>query len=179
MTELEVFRQSLDVSRLTLVLSLVVSTASIVFASLEMAFQRSHNIKSVRPFCELTELEEGERVSVVLRNVGLGPLILSELELRGAPLGAPGSSGGEAEPVLEARACGTVIPPLERAIILSFPAARRPELAGREICIKYRDIYDRPHETASTIADRAPSPSAAGPGKLPTPARSTRASPAR
>jgi hypothetical protein len=156
MTELEVFKQSLDVSRLTLMVSLIVSTASIAFASLEMAFQRSHNIRSVRPFCELTAREEGGRVSIVIRNVGLGPLIVTSVSLSG-PQAEEGESSGADDAArdivaFETQPDGLVLPPLERAIVLSFPEAEREALAGRELRVLYRDIYDRKHEKAQALA---------------------------
>jgi hypothetical protein len=147
MTELDVFKQSLDVSRLTLMVSLFVSTASIVFASLEMAFQRSHNKRSVKPLCELSAKVEGERSVIVLRNVGLGPLILSGLSLSGE--GAQESSGLVA--LLELPEEGLVIPSLEKREILSFPEEGREEAEGLVLKIRYRDIYDRKHETGTRL----------------------------
>jgi hypothetical protein len=147
MTELEVFKQSLDVSRLTLMVSLFVSTASIVFASLEMAFQRSHNKRSVKPLCELSAKGEGERAIIVLRNVGLGPLILSSLSLSGEGARAR----AELVALLELPEEGLVIPPLEKREILSFPEEGREDAEGLELKIEYRDIYDRKHEVSSLL----------------------------
>lgn len=48
-----------------------------------MAFQRSHNIKSVRPFCNIHQnifLEKGE-ISIRLMNAGLGPMIIRKVAL--------------------------------------------------------------------------------------------------
>jgi hypothetical protein len=149
MTELEVFKQSLDVSRLTLMVSLVVSIASIAFASLEMAFQRSHNIKSVRPYCEFTAKEVGDRVSIVLRNVGLGPLIVTAVSI------ADSADSGEVShdiTVFEPGPDGLVLPPLEKASILSFPEAECEALSNRYLQVEYCDIYDHRHEKAQALS---------------------------
>jgi hypothetical protein len=131
MTELEVFTKSLNISRWTLVASIIVSTASIAFASLEMAFQRSHDVRSLRPLCEAKSSKKGSRVSIALRNVGLGPLIVTAVSLAIAEEEKPGEP---LEPF--------VIPPLESRIVLMLSAA---EAKGRELRLKvsYRDIYDK------------------------------------
>lgn len=82
MTELEVFQKSLEVSRATLVVSVLLSVASMVFAILGMAFQRSHNKRSLRPLCDLRLEASGQAFRLGLRNAGLGPLILESVSLR-------------------------------------------------------------------------------------------------
>jgi hypothetical protein len=157
MTELEVFKQSLDVSRLTLVVSLIVSTASIAFASLEMAFQRSHNVRSVRPLCELSAKADEGRVAIVLRNVGLGPLILYRLSLghmdekRRQPV--PGEDDASRNAALIGLPEeGLAIPPLERREILSFSEEEEEDFRDLGLWAEYRDIYGRKHETTVKLA---------------------------
>ncbi len=142
MTELEVFAKSLEVSRWTLVVSLVMSTASIVFASLEMAFQRSHNVRSLRPLCEARLVEEEASLAISIRNVGLGPLIVVGLAL---------SSKAGAKPVELREAF--VLPPLESRLILSIPASERDTLREARLRICYRDIYDKKHEKLIPLDD--------------------------
>jgi hypothetical protein len=172
MTELEVFTKSLEVSRVTLIVSLIVSLVSIVFASLEMAFQRSHNKKSMLPLCELSLRAGDDKVAIRLRNVGLGPLIVRCVALATEESAAEGNKAKGKDHSERAQAdagsdCGAsstaipegglVIPPLETAAVLSFPEGEREALGGRELCIEYRDIYDRRFVKTATIASIAAS----------------------
>jgi hypothetical protein len=152
MTELEVFKESLDVSRTTLIVSLFVSTASIVFASLEMAFQRSHNVRSVRPLCELSAKADGQRTTVVLRNVGLGPLILLRATLDGA-------DSPEVDLALPPEE-GFVLPPLESRALLSFLTADKEKMEALGLVIGYKDIYGHRHEAKARIGSIAAKPDA-------------------
>jgi len=146
MTELEVFTKSLEISRLTLIVSLIVSIASIAFASLEMAFQRSHNVRSLRPLCEARSSRKDGRVAIEVRNVGLGPLILSSASL---------SIGGEDRP--SERQEPRVIPPLESRVVFSLSAA---EAKGRglRLRVSYRDIYDKKYERLVLVEPESESP---------------------
>jgi hypothetical protein len=139
MTELEVFKQSLDVSRITLLVSLAVSTVSIVFGSLEMAFQRSHNKHSVRPFCVAYARVEGNRVAINLRNVGLGPLFVTGISYEEGGLTLEGQASFSLDDA-------PVIPPLERWELGPSLAAKVGEEDCRELLVHYKDIYDRKYE---------------------------------
>jgi hypothetical protein len=143
MTELEVFKQSLDVSRATLIVSLVVSLTTIVFASLQMAFQRSHDIKSMRPLCDFDKITEGGRVLLRAQNAGLGPLIVT-----GASIEAPGARGAEDPEPRDAPGlpAGLVIAPLERKVVASLEKAEWASLLESEFVLRYRDVYDRKRE---------------------------------
>jgi len=77
MTELEFFAQTLMVSRITLAVSIFVSIITIVFGSLSMAFQRSHNRKSVKPFCNIHAFKNNGAIDINIYNAGLGPMIIS------------------------------------------------------------------------------------------------------
>lgn len=84
MNELEVFQKSLEISRITLIISIVLSVSSMVFAILGMAFQRSHNKRSVRPLCDI-RLEDLEAVfKLGVYNSGLGPMIVTKVALEAA-----------------------------------------------------------------------------------------------
>jgi hypothetical protein len=151
MTELEVFQKSLEVSRITLIVSIVLSTSSIVFAALEMAFQRSHNKKSVRPLCDV-RIDEGDGLRIGLWNPGLGPMIVKQVLLRAAD----GSTVAEFPPPLPVgvRAArvrsGMVLPPGGSLVLMEcvdgtgkgIPSMKEA-LGGRTVVVEYEDIYER------------------------------------
>ena len=89
---------------------------------------------------------------MVLRNVGLGPLILCRLSL-----GA--EDGREAAfPLVSLPDDGLVIPPLESRELLSFSKEEEASLRELELRAGYRDIYGRKHETIVKLASLAPLP---------------------
>jgi len=47
MTEVEIFKQSLDVSRIVMLITILMAVTSVVFPALTMAFERSHNKRSI------------------------------------------------------------------------------------------------------------------------------------
>jgi hypothetical protein len=154
MTELEVFQKSLDVSRITLVVSIVLSVSSVVFAILGMAFQRSHNKKSVRPLCDL-RIEHGESgLSLAIHNLGLGPMIIGKLVLRAEP-GLPETTIAACLPgrhtglhVASLRQ-GNVLAPGGSLVLLASTSDADPlyrlesAIGGRTLLVEYQDIYDR------------------------------------
>lgn len=154
MTELEVFERSLEVSRLTLFVSIALSLVSIVFTVLSMAFQRSHNKKSVKPLCDL-RIEDGEGLAISLWNLGLGPMIVKWIrvenpdgkgwsELSEALKDGPGS-------LRLALPCGdAIIPPEGSLSLVECPgkgkagqAFVKKALDGRRLVIGFEDIYER------------------------------------
>jgi len=154
MTELEVFQKSLEVSRITLVVSIVLSVSSIVFAALEMAFQRSHNKKSVRPLCAI-RIDDGDGAGIGLWNLGLGPMIVKKVHFR-APDGSCGSTIEEVLPshptdVKVTGIRGDLILPPGGNLILVACADRtgkgfrfmKKALGGQTLVVEYEDIYEK------------------------------------
>jgi hypothetical protein len=79
MTEVEIFKQSLDVSRIVMILTILMTIVSATFSALTLAFQRSHNRKSVKPLCDLVKIVNGNCLSVNIKNAGLGPMIIHDI----------------------------------------------------------------------------------------------------
>jgi len=165
MTELEVFERSLEVSRLTLFVSIALSLVSIVFTILSMAFQRSHNKKSVKPLCDL-RVDDGEALGIGLWNLGLGPMIVKWIKVEN-PDGKGWSDLSVAlkdapESVRLALPCGDAIVPPEGSLVLvectgkgkAGPAFVRKALADRRLSIGYEDIYERRLHTEAVVRFR-------------------------
>jgi len=81
MTEVEIFKESLDVSRIVMLITILMAVTSVVFSALTMAFERSHNKRSIRPFCNLIASIEGNTTFVSIRNAGMGTMILKSISL--------------------------------------------------------------------------------------------------
>ena len=81
MNELEVLKNSLNISIWMLGVTLFLSVSTVTFSALNMAFQRSHNRKSVKPFCNIHKLINGSGLSISIMNAGLGPMIIQKIVL--------------------------------------------------------------------------------------------------
>lgn len=152
MSELEVFRQSLDVSRIVMVFTIVMTLVSIVFSALTLAFQRSHNRRTVKPYCCIKRSGAGGRLRIVIKNAGLGPLFVDELLWR---------KDGEALPpeALERRLADrragnleairhSALSPSEEAALVELSGAEGEADLGAlleavKIEVRYHDIYDK------------------------------------
>lgn len=168
MIEQEFFAQTLLVSRITLIVSILVSVITIVFGSLTMAFQRSHNRKSVKPFCNIHPFISDGVLHVSIYNAGLGPMIISGTGLI--------KDGGrvrrdlvDIESILPAGiTCITdralageyIIPPMAERKVLEFSVAEGDSSSsGRlkgifdeyRLVILFRDLYDRKYERIERI----------------------------
>ncbi len=159
MTELEVFQKSLEVSRTTLVVSVLLSVASMVFAILGMAFQRSHNKRSLRPLCDLRLEASGQVFRLGLRNAGLGPMILGAVSLAPREGSAPERLEDllrGALPLAERRRYrglprpGLVLGPGESLALVELPledaagvGRLTKALEAASIEVDYTDIYGR------------------------------------
>jgi len=165
MTELEVFERSLEVSRLTLYVSIALSLVSIVFTILSMAFQRSHNKKSVKPLCDL-RVEDGEGLAIGLWNLGLGPMIVKWIRVEN-PDGKGWSELSEAlkdgpDSLRLALLCDDAIIPPEGSLPLvecsgkgkAGAAFVKKTLGGKRLSIGYEDIYERRLHTEAVVRFR-------------------------
>lgn len=165
MTELEVFQRSLEVSRMTLYVSITLSLVSIVFTILSMAFQRSHNKKSVKPLCDL-RVEDGENFGIGLWNLGLGPMIVKWVRVEN-PDGKGWSDLSEAlkdgpGSLRLALPCDdAILPPNGSLELVGCPgkgkagvAFVKKALGGRRLAIGYEDIYDRRLRTEAVVRFR-------------------------
>ena len=84
MTEVEIFKQSLDVSRIVMLITIIMTIISATFSALSLAFQRSHNRKSVKPLCNLIKVMDKNSVQIIVENAGLGPMIIRDIEFSSA-----------------------------------------------------------------------------------------------
>jgi hypothetical protein len=162
MTEPEFFAKTLMVSRLMLAVSILVSVITIVFGSLTMAFQRSHNRKSVKPLCNIHTFFSDGVLHLSIYNAGLGPMIVS-----GTGLMKPGGNVRKdllpVESVIpEGIACITdmalageyIIPPVSERKVLEFRAAGDNTSLNKlkdifeeyRLVIKFYDLYDRKYK---------------------------------
>jgi hypothetical protein len=73
---------SLDSETIVAICALVVSIVSIFISIRSLSIQRTYNEKSVRPIAHLTNDDYENEISVELRNVGVGPLIIKELKVQ-------------------------------------------------------------------------------------------------
>jgi hypothetical protein len=53
----------------------------VTFSALNLAFQRSHDRKSVKPLCYINRKREKGRFSIVVENAGLGPMIIKSISV--------------------------------------------------------------------------------------------------
>lgn len=81
MTEVEIFKQSLDVSRIVMLITILMAVTSVVFSALTMAFERSHNKRSIKPFCNLVASINDDMTTLKIKNAGMGTMILKTIKL--------------------------------------------------------------------------------------------------
>ena len=81
MTEIQVLAQDLLISRTIMLTTILVAITSIAFSSITMAFERSHNVKSVRPFFNLHQEITDHTITLSIANAGLGPMIINQILL--------------------------------------------------------------------------------------------------
>ena len=54
---------------------------AITFSALTMSFDRSHNRKSVRPFCNVHQIVTDIAIGITIENAGMGPMLLQKIVL--------------------------------------------------------------------------------------------------
>ena len=135
MTEVEIFRQSLEVSRVVMIITIIMTLISVTFSALTLAFQRSHDIKTVKPLCSVTIRRAGKLFQVILKNAGLGPMIVTDIRIDVAGADRQDKfkkmilSANEEAAVFES---GVIAP-------------------GSKITIEYRDLYDKEHTVTENL----------------------------
>ena len=132
MTEVEIFRQSLEVSRVVMVITIIMTLISVTFSALTLAFQRSHDIKTVKPLCGVTLRRTGMLFSVIVKNAGLGPMIVTDIRI--------GTEGGYAAGAdRQEKFKKMILSVNEEMTVLETEAAA----LGTKITVEFRDIYDK------------------------------------
>lgn len=153
----------LDNSTQMFLVSLILSGSTIVFTALSMAYQRSHNKRSVRPLCNIHQFLTDSKADISIQNAGLGPMMIHNVVLLKS-YDSPAKNGtqfADAIPPdpdyniavnhsdLYVLACQSeialfhytsVVPDDEKIECL------KKRLHGMTICIQYQDIYDDRYE---------------------------------
>jgi len=167
MTEIEIFKQSLDVSRIAMIITVIMTVISVTFSALNLAFQRSHDRKSVKPLCCIDKKKAGRSYSIVVENAGLGPMIIKAVSAIGPDQKTDDLSGyleglldeGQKESIVILATSNLVIPSNGSKTILQIddgngiPGKGFEELCQKldqtRILLNYRDIYDKRYELES------------------------------
>lgn len=160
MTEVEIFKESLDVSRIVMLLTIIMTIVSATFSALTLAFQRSHNKKTVKPLCDAAIVADGKNPGIAVKNAGLGPMIVRELTVTDPEQGdmpfsdfCEGLLAEKADCVVYKKNGSMILSVNEQKTILElnrdiklkpdivdFVSAR---LSAVKLKICYRDIYDK------------------------------------
>jgi meiotically up-regulated gene 157 (Mug157) protein len=161
MTEIELLRETLIISGIALAVSIVVSAATITFGILNMAFQRSHNIRSVRPLCNIHTVIKDDFISISIFNAGLGPMKIRQTGFikSGIKPGKDAQSLHDLLPrdisysVLVTESEDYTVAQLSEMKLVEFSAQNEIErrsvqkireiIREHSIVVRYRDIYDR------------------------------------
>jgi len=142
MTEVEIFRQSLEVSRVVMVITIIMTLISVTFSALTLAFQRSHDIKTVKPLCGVTLRRTGTLFSVIVKNAGLGPMIVTDIRI--------GTEGGDADGADRQKKFKKMILSVnEEMTVLETEASA----LCTKITVEFRDIYDKEYFFSDTLTE--------------------------
>jgi hypothetical protein len=160
MTEVEIFKESLDVSRIVMLITIVMTIISATFSALTLAFQRSHNKKTVKPLCDAAIIVDRKNPRIDLKNAGLGPMIVRNVTITEPDRGEMTFSdfcesliAEKADSIVYKKTDNMILSANEQRTILElnreiklkqgvedFVFAR---LSAAELKIEYSDIYDK------------------------------------
>jgi hypothetical protein len=163
MTEIQVLAQDLLISRTIMLTTILVAITSIVFSSITMAFERSHNVKSLRPFVNLLQVYDQNRVSLSIANAGLGPMLIERITYLSK--NDPNPQGKLLTDILpigfqtaQVFVCNEIytLAAHDRLTLFEYSGAAalpmlRESLKGLSLCIEYRDVYDHEYKKLSEI----------------------------
>ena len=71
----------LDLTSVILLITVIVSLVTSIMSILTMAFQRSHNVKVVKPFCNVHKSITKDNIGLSIMNAGLGPMFVKSITL--------------------------------------------------------------------------------------------------
>jgi hypothetical protein len=158
----------LDISTGLLITTAIMALGTTTFAALGMAFQRSHNRKSIKPFCNIHKCVTDTEASVSIQNAGLGPMLIQKIALlknqddsiqTGIPL---------ADALSSELNCDVFIHNTDVYVLASLCELKlfqcsagtsdkgampllKDKLNGYFLCIKYADLYDRCYEKIEAL----------------------------
>ena len=151
-----------QVSAAVALLALIVSFASIILTVVALYLQRQHNYKSVTPIASFPIADYENRITVKLKNTGIGPLLVETIrvtdgkeERHDVISWMPDLPDGIHWATFYGKADGACIPPGSELVLLElsgnpddpkFAEARtrcRQVLRRLTVSVVYRDIYRR------------------------------------
>jgi hypothetical protein len=128
LNEIEIFKESLDVSRIVMIITIIMAVISVVFSALTLAFQRSHNRRTVKPYCFIKKENIGNCIQFIIKNAGLGPMIIDQIEIE---------SNSRSEELKKR----IVLAPNEESIV--YEEHNDGDIESTSIRILYHDIYEK------------------------------------
>jgi hypothetical protein len=167
MTEVEIFKQSLDVSRIAMIITLIMTIITVTFSALSLAFQRSHNIKSIKPLCSFSYINTADQLKVIIKNAGLGPMIIVSVLIVHDNVEYDFNKYFEELiddslqmlPSIRLKT-NSIIPTNEERTLIEIIPTSKSSSKYRELCdklqndllvINYTDLYDRKYKTTEKI----------------------------
>lgn len=169
MNELEVFKHSLNVSYWMLGVTVFLSICTVTFGAINMGFQRSHNIKSVKPFCNIHTSMNASGINIIIMNAGLGPMIVQKIVL----LKTNDESVKDGAQILDLlpselhydtivnKKDSYIIPAMGEMKVVQYSTDSgnkknavellKNTLEGLYLCVVYKDIYDYTREKREPV----------------------------
>jgi hypothetical protein len=146
MSEVEIFRQSLEVSRVVMIITIIMTLISVTFSALTLAFQRSHDIKTVKPLCAVRVLRTGKLFQVLVKNAGLGPMIVTDVSIA-EESSAVHDAGAECREKFKRM----ILSPNEERSVFETESPAFAVDPSRKITVEFRDIYDREYSLSEKL----------------------------
>lgn len=169
MNEVELLRNSLNISVWMLCVTVFLAVSTVTISAINMGFQRSHNRKSVKPFCNVHSLINETGIGINIMNAGLGPMIIEKIVLLKNPDDAPEHEIQFAEILPGEFQYDTVINKNDSYIIPSMGEMKlfhytgdlkdkknrvellKSTLENYYICLIFRDIYDHRYKKSELL----------------------------
>jgi len=169
MNEVELLRNSLNVSVWMLCVTVFLAVSTVTIGAINMAFQRSHNRKSVKPFCNIHKFTDSLSVSISIMNAGLGPMVVQKIVLLKNSDDNP-KSGLQLSDVFPPdlhydviinKNDSYIIPSMGEMKLFQYTAEHKDKnnkvellkdtLEGHLLCVIFKDIYDHGYEKRELI----------------------------
>jgi hypothetical protein len=165
MTEFEILKENLEITRVVMIITVIMAIITATFSALDVAFQRSHNKRTIRPYCSIRRSITNSGIAIFLKNAGLGPLIIADVSLindkdeskiEGNVIPyykAVESSIRESIRYSETR----IIPSLAEVCIMDVKNGKAENESVIEqytdisLCIEYKDLYDHKYKILEPI----------------------------
>jgi hypothetical protein len=165
MTEFEILKENLEITRVVMIITVIMAIITATFSALDVAFQRSHNKRTIRPYCSIHRSITNNSIAIYLKNAGLGPLIIADVILTNDKDESmingniiPYYKGVESSIRETIRYSETrIVPSLAEVCIMDV----KNESAGNNslieqyldisLCIEYRDLYDHKYKIIEPI----------------------------